>query len=176
MSTSFYTPSTVGSMDRAASLAYDYQTAKAHLVGSATRDEAKAIYEFGAYCLSYAELSLDASLTQDIPAGVVVKGRTTSSGAVEGRVLERATAGKTTVKVQYLFTEPAPSGPTLCSVGGNPTPLLDQCTCFVCIYLSDGWFLLLNHPVIFLTPCFRGYHEPCWKRFQVHRTYSSGTR
>ena len=127
-STSFYTPSTVGSLDRAASLAYDFQKMKAYLVGT-TRDDAKAIYEFGAYCRSYAELSLDSPLTQDIPAGVVVKGLTTSSsnGEVDGRILRGASAGATTLKVQYPFTETAQSGPSLCSVGGNPTPLLDQC-------------------------------------------------
>jgi hypothetical protein len=134
-STSFYTPSTVGSLDRAASLAYDFQKMKAYLVGT-TRDDAKAIYEFGAYCRSYAELSLDSPLTQDIPAGVVVKGMTTSSsstssswnnGELDGRILVRASAGATTLQVQYPFTETAQSGPSLCSVGGNPTPLLDQC-------------------------------------------------
>ena len=127
-STSFDTPSTVGSLDRAASLAYDFQKMKAYLVGT-TRDDAKAIYEFGAYCRSYAELSLDSPLTQDIPKGVVVKGLTTSSnnGEVDGRIFRRASAGATTLQVQYPFTETAQSGPSLCSVGGNPTPLLDQC-------------------------------------------------
>ena len=133
-STSYYTPSTVGSLDRAASLAYDFQKMKAYLVGT-TRDDAKAIYEFGAYCRSYAELSLDSPLTQDIPKGVVVKGLTTSSstsssnnGELDGRILLRASAGATTLQVQYPLTETAKSGPSLCSVGGNPTPLLDQCT------------------------------------------------
>jgi len=175
-STSFYTPSTAGSLERAASLAFDFQKVKAKLVGSTTRDEANAIYETGAYCLSYAELSLHAPLTHDIPAGVVVKGRTTSSGAVEGRILQRATAGESTLQVQYLFTEPGPSGPTLCSVGGNLTPLVDQCT--FCLYILDGRFLLLLQPVPFSYPLFSWQlcDEPFWKRFQVHRTDSRVTR
>lgn len=130
-----YQPTTDGTTERAASIAKDFQTMEAQLAlgGSDGRDRARRIYRHGAYCQSYTSLNLTEPLVADVPIGAQVIGSaSTESGAssVAGEIRKSAKAGDTVVEVQYLLNQgvPAYQGVTqICSVGGNPSPQLNQC-------------------------------------------------
>lgn len=116
--------------DRSGAISKDFQSLAAWLsLGTpAGREDAKKLYELGAYCQSYAQLTLTTELDTDVPLGTVVTG--TSFGGspamtVNGVTFSTAQAGSTALEVLYVIPD---DGVTeLCSAGGNPSPQYDQC-------------------------------------------------
>jgi hypothetical protein len=149
----YYQPATAASSkDRAATLSKDFQWMEAYLAkGTSTgRDQAKSIYELGSFCQSYAELTLSSPLAEDIPVGLSVTGTPTSTTElVEGMVLHSIPAGSTTLSVRYLSATAAGNNLDVCSVGGNPVPLLDGCKLLVLVLLTLSFHL---HSITFLPP------------------------
>ena len=121
-----YTPSNgLESDSRAGAIAKDFQVLEAQLATKNALPQARKLYESGAYCQSYATLTLSSPLTIDIQAGTEV-----SQGGIKGFVHEDAKTDDGTLKVNYLlpFGTPSYMGVNqVCSAAGNPTPQLSKC-------------------------------------------------
>ena len=116
---------------RASAISKDYQSIASFLAEEtgASRENARAIYQLGAYCQSYATLMLDAPLADEILQGTEVTGTNDNAGNVNGIVHSGAFQGDGTLEVMYLIPD---NGITsICSVAGNPTPQYNQCKCSV---------------------------------------------
>jgi len=89
------------------------------------RQKAKALYEKGAYCQSYATLKLTAALQDSIPAGTLASGKNKVGQELKAELPVDAFPGDSTIQVMYLI----PDGGILqlCSVGGNPDPQYNEC-------------------------------------------------
>ncbi|CAJ1967662.1 unnamed protein product [Cylindrotheca closterium] len=112
---------------RASAISKDYQTIVFFLAqdNGAGRENARAVYQLGAYCQSYATLMLDAPLTSEILQGTEVTGTNANGDSVSGIVHSGAFSGDATLEVMYLI--PSDGIANLCSVAGNPTPQYEQC-------------------------------------------------
>ena len=89
---------------------------------------AQSLYENGANSKSVANLALSSPLPTTIPGGTTVTGVTTagSTPVVSGKVFTDASAGSTSLQVQYT-TSDSPSNHVGCRVGASSTPVTDGC-------------------------------------------------
>ena len=106
------------------------------------RQNALKVYTNGAYSKSFAVLTLDAALANEVGADVEVIGKTAGGDEVRGTVMETASAGATTLRVQYATTSVQDSY-VGCQVGGNPDPKTDgcKCACLACFVGKTDMFL-----------------------------------
>lgn len=88
-------------------------------------EDAKRIYEVGAFSRSFAELSLGfEGLPGDVNGHTIVSGMTEAGEVITGMSLDNAPLGSKTIRVQYHNQDNiAP-----CYVGGNPEPQTEGCT------------------------------------------------
>lgn len=126
---SFYPHRNNRSLDRAATLSQDVQSLQAYVALGETSGWGKAfeLYHRGAFCQSYAELTLSQPLNRTIGVGTSV-----SAGSILGVTQEPAGTGDTSLRVRYVHASSqdwttVASSPPLCSVGGNPNPNLSNC-------------------------------------------------
>ncbi|CAJ1934627.1 unnamed protein product [Cylindrotheca closterium] len=112
---------------RASAISKDYETIAGFLAqdNGAGRENARVVYQLGAYCQSYATLMLDAPLTSEILQGTEVTGTNANGDSVSGIVHSGAFSGDATLEVMYLI--PSDGIANLCSVAGNPTPQYENC-------------------------------------------------
>jgi hypothetical protein len=97
-------------------------------VDLATQDtfqDARKVYEKGAFSKSVASIVLSQALGSDVPAGAVISGRSESGSAVAGVALNALTSSYVGVHVQYVSEG--------CYVGGLATtnPVTDGCKCCI---------------------------------------------
>eukprot|EP00526_Cylindrotheca_closterium_P005186 CAMPEP_0113615718 /NCGR_PEP_ID=MMETSP0017_2-20120614/7855_1 /TAXON_ID=2856 /ORGANISM="Cylindrotheca closterium" /LENGTH=629 /DNA_ID=CAMNT_0000524983 /DNA_START=133 /DNA_END=2022 /DNA_ORIENTATION=- /assembly_acc=CAM_ASM_000147 len=124
---------------RASAISKDFQSIGGFLAqqNGADRQNARAMYQLGAYCQSFATLQLNTVLTEAIIQGATVTGTSESGATISGILHSDAFPGDATIEVMYLI--PSDGITKICSVSGNPTPQYDQC--FVTtgeITLPDG--------------------------------------
>eukprot|EP00526_Cylindrotheca_closterium_P024016 CAMPEP_0113605456 /NCGR_PEP_ID=MMETSP0017_2-20120614/2338_1 /TAXON_ID=2856 /ORGANISM="Cylindrotheca closterium" /LENGTH=190 /DNA_ID=CAMNT_0000513949 /DNA_START=133 /DNA_END=702 /DNA_ORIENTATION=- /assembly_acc=CAM_ASM_000147 len=124
---------------RASAISKDFQSIGGFLAqqNGADRQNARALYQLGAYCQSFATLQLNTVLTEAIIQGATVTGTSESGATISGILHSDAFPGDATIEVMYLI--PSDGITKICSVSGNPTPQYDQC--FVTtgeITLPDG--------------------------------------
>ncbi|KAL3936291.1 MAG: hypothetical protein SGBAC_008358 [Bacillariaceae sp.] len=112
---------------RASAISKDAQSIVGFLAQDtpAGRENARAMYQLGAYCQSFATLQLDKALTQAISQGTRVTGTSSSGGTASGILHSDAFAGDATVEIMYLI--PNDGIGEICSVAGNPSPQYGQC-------------------------------------------------
>lgn len=93
---------------------------------------ARQVYEHGAYSRSYALLTLEKELPVDVMQFTHVVGYSHSGKQVVGMVRRRMAAGQTELDVLYdLDDDDDPT--TGCYVGGNPEPVVDECTLIIAV-------------------------------------------
>jgi len=113
---------------RAASISKDWQEIGG-LFALQTNDgkqQAKALYELGAYCQSYATLKLSTPVQGAMSQGTPVNGKTKTGSEVQGLLHIDANQGDDTIQFMYLI--PDDKGITsICSVAGNFDPQTDEC-------------------------------------------------
>jgi hypothetical protein len=90
---------------------------------------AQKIYENGGNSKSYAQLSVQ-PLSVSANVGDGLNGKTETSSAAFGTVMESAAAGDTSLTVLYTVSEDITSYLT-CRVGGLPVPLVTGCRYFL---------------------------------------------
>ena len=112
---------------RAAAISKDFQSVTSFLAqdNGQGRANARAMYQLGAYCQSFAKLQLSSPIQESITQGTSVTGTSDSGAQIDGIMHSDAFPGDDTIEVMYLIPD---GGITkICSVAGNPTPQYDQC-------------------------------------------------
>lgn len=94
------------------------------LLSEAKLEEAKRLYQQGAFSRSYAELELGfGGLPGDIHGHSTVTGKTDGGEVINGVIMDHGIMGAKTVRIAYdNLDNPAP-----CYVGGHPEPVFDGC-------------------------------------------------
>mmetsp|Transcript_31223 Transcript_31223/g.75116 ORF Transcript_31223/g.75116 Transcript_31223/m.75116 type:complete len:666 (-) Transcript_31223:295-2292(-) len=120
----------------ASAISKDFQSIGAFLAqqNGAGRQNARTVYELGAYCQSFATLQLNTSLTEAITQGAAVTGTSDGGATIDGILHSDVFPGDATIEVMYLI--PADGITKICSVSGNPTPQYDQCKFGLCSCVS----------------------------------------
>eukprot|EP00965_Chrysotila_dentata_P207958 6184425-Pleurochrysis_carterae.AAC.1 len=92
-------------------------------------DAAVSIYTLGGNSKSYAVLTLASQLTSEVPQGTEVYGFAANGARVNGTVYETASAGASSLEVQYIVgsTLAPGGGATTCRVGGLVNRVTDGC-------------------------------------------------
>ena len=80
---------------------------------------ARAFYTEGGHSKSYAEVTLSKALTQDIPQGTAVTGKTRDGNDTGGTLLEKANSGSKKLKIRYSIS-PIQEKYVRCQVGALP--------------------------------------------------------
>lgn len=141
-----YTYSSPNVRARAAAISKDYQIMSSLLALDTAEghQQAEKVYRLGAYCQSYASLTLDNPLANGIVQGTEVTGTSSTGDEVKGVLHSDGLPGDATISVQYLI--PPEGINAICSVSGNPDPKKDKCKPPHCKSLDIGigqWLLLL---------------------------------
>ena len=112
---------------RASAISKDFQSLNSFLAqdNAKGRADARAIYELGAYCQSYATLTLNQAIEDAITQGTSLTGTSDSGKTVQAILHRDAFPGDTTIEVMYLIPDDGIAA--ICSVAGNPNPQYDNC-------------------------------------------------
>lgn len=118
---------------RASAISKDFQTVTSFLAqdNGAGRQNARAVYQLGAFCQSFATLKLKNTIQDSITQGTSVTGTSGYGDTINGIVHRDAFPGDATLEVMYLIPDDGGIG-AICSVAGNPSPQYDLC------FTTDG--------------------------------------
>ena len=111
-------------------------------VDMATQDafeDAKSVYELGAFSKSIASLELTQSIGMSLQAGASIAGRSESDAAISAIAAKNIQASDTVIQAQYLLEG--------CNVGGlaESSPVIDGCECKLMLFPTVSFTQQRSH-------------------------------
>ena len=103
-------------------------------------EDAKSVYELGAFSKSIATLRLTQSIGVSLEAGANMVGRSESGAAINAIAAKNIQASDTVIEAQYLLEG--------CNVGGlaESSPVIDGCECAHCQFFDKVSLTPMSHP------------------------------